>query len=43
MRKESSFKDYKKHLKELKKQGIVKGKGDEAKYWKKIVAYLCTN
>ena len=35
MKKESSFKDYKKHLKDLKKKGIIKNKKDEAKYWKK--------
>lgn len=37
MKKESSFKDYKKHLKDLKKKGIVKNKKDEAKYWKKLL------
>ena len=43
MKKESSFKDYKKHLKDLKKKGIVKNKKDEAKYWKKIASYLCAS
>lgn len=37
MKKESSFKDYKKHLKELKKKGIVKIKRMKQNIGKKLL------
>ena len=43
MKKESSFKDYKKHLKELKKKGIVKIKRMKQNIGKKIASYLCAS
>jgi len=33
---DSEFKNYKKHLKCLKKKGIIKNKNDEIEFWKEL-------